>query len=113
MAKADFGDKALKSRPPLGRGARAAEIIVDDGNPRARPAKVAGMVDKPVLHLRRFTMVLQLLEGRLPDVDDGLPVKVAGEDLARQRSSILGLGVCLIGRPSLGILGRHHKRQPP
>jgi hypothetical protein len=90
MAKADLGDKALEPRPPLCRSAGATEIIVNDRDPGPGPAKTAGMIDKPVLDAGRLPVLLQLLQRRLPDVDDRLPVKVAREDLARERGSIRG-----------------------
>ena len=89
MAEPDLGHQALEARPALGRGAGAAEVVVDDADARPRPAQPAGALGEPVLQRRRLAMLLELLQRGLADVDDGQPVKMAGLDLARQHQARL------------------------
>jgi len=83
-AEPDLGHQALEARPDLGRGAGAAEVVVDDDDPLACPAELAGAFGQGVLEPGRLGMAADLLQGRLPDVDDGEPVTVAAADLLRE-----------------------------
>src|SRR3954447_7068493 len=84
VAEADLGDQPLEAGPLRRRGAGAAEVVVDDDHPRAGPSEQAGPVSEGVLDPGRLAVVLELLEGRLPDIDDGQPLEVAVLDLARR-----------------------------
>jgi hypothetical protein len=95
VAEPDLGHQTLEARPPFGRGAGAAEVVVDDADARPRPAQVAGPLGEPVLQRRGLAVVLQLLQRRLADVDDGQPVKMPGLDLARRHQ----VGPALRRRP--------------
>src|SRR4051794_32053537 len=95
VAEPDLGHQALEARPPLGRGAGAAEVVVDDADARPRPARAVGPLGEPVLQRGRLAVLLQLLQRGLADVDDGQPVKVAGLDPARQHQ----VGPALRRRP--------------
>ena len=89
VAEPDLGHQALEARPALGRGAGAAEVVVDDADARPRPAQPAGPLGEPVLQRRGLAVLLELLQRGLADVDDGQPVKMAGLDLARQHQARL------------------------
>ena len=83
-AEPDLGHQPLEARPDLGRGAGAAEVVVDDHDPLAGPAELPGAFGQGVLEPGRLGMAADLLQGRLPDVDDGEPVTVAAADLLRE-----------------------------
>src|SRR3954462_158727 len=84
MAEPNLGHQPLEARPALGRGAGAAEIVVDDADARPRPAQSTGAFGETVLQRRGLAMLLELLQRGLLNVDDGQPVKMARLDLARQ-----------------------------
>src|SRR3954468_405524 len=84
MAEPNLGHEPLEARPALGRGAGAAEIVVDDADARPRPAQPTGAFGETVLQRRGLAMLLELLQRGLSNVDDGQPVKMARLDLARQ-----------------------------
>src|SRR4051812_39634972 len=84
MAEPNLGHEPLEARPALGRGAGAAEIVVDDADARPRPAQSTGAFGETVLQRRGLAMLLELLQRGLSNVDDGQPVKMARLDLARQ-----------------------------
>ena len=81
-AEPDLGHHPLEARPAFGRGAGAAEIVVDDADAWPRPAQPAGAFGQPILQCRGLAVLLELLQRGLADVDDGQPVKMAGLDLA-------------------------------
>jgi hypothetical protein len=39
VAERDFGDQHLEAEPPVSRGARAAEVLVDDRDPEITPCR--------------------------------------------------------------------------
>src|SRR3982750_4413792 len=82
----NLGHQPLKARPPLGGGAGAAEIVINNGHALARPPEVERPINQPVLEAGRLMMALDLLKGGLADVDDGQPVKVGAADLLWYRS---------------------------
>src|SRR3954467_11838937 len=94
-AEPDLGHQALGAGPPLGRGAGAAEVVVDDADARPRPARAVGPLGEPVLRRGRLAVLLQLLQRGLAGGDGGQPVKVAGLDPARQHQ----VGPALRRRP--------------
>ena len=47
------------------------QIIVDDLDPFARPAKAKRAVDKPILKRRAFLVMADLADARLTDIDIG------------------------------------------
>src|SRR3954451_23380441 len=95
MAEPNLGHEPLEARPALGRGAGAAEIVVDDADARPRPAQSTGAFGETVLQRRGLAMLLELLQRGLSNVDDGQPVKMARLDLAPQHRA-----------------GRAHSRRP-
>jgi len=57
--------------PRVARGARPAEILVDDVDALARPAEPDGPLDQAVLQLRALLVLAYLLDRRLAHVDVG------------------------------------------
>jgi hypothetical protein len=55
--EADVGNQAPEARALLGRGARAAEILVDDLDQRAGPAQGNGALDQAVLEIGALAVV--------------------------------------------------------
>src|SRR3954463_14939330 len=84
MAETDLGDQPLETGAALGGGGRKTEILVDDHDLGAWPAQSASSVGEAVLELSGLAVVLDLLEGGLPDVDDGEPIKMMGGHLVRR-----------------------------
>jgi hypothetical protein len=101
-AEPDFGNQTLKARVHCGRGAGAPEIIIDHHHPLTAPAKLEGAFDETVLQPGRLLMPLDLLQGGLPDVDDGQAVTMAALDL-------VGDAHCAPPRR----MDRGHDRGPP
>lgn len=84
MAQTDLGDQALKAGAIRGGGPRASEILIDDDDLLAAPAKVARAVRQAVLEPGRLAVVFNLPKGRLADIDDRLAVAVTGLHLLRK-----------------------------
>src|SRR4051812_13265295 len=84
MAETNLGDQPLETGAALGGGGRKTEILVDDHDLGAWPAQSASSVGEAVLELSGLAVVLDLLEGGLPDVDDGEPIKMMGGHLVRR-----------------------------
>src|SRR3954463_14910075 len=80
----NLGHQPLKARPPLGGGAGAAEIVINDGHALARPPEVECPINQPVLEAGRLMMALDLLEGGLAGVDERPPDKGGGVGPAGQ-----------------------------
>src|SRR5215212_7568204 len=118
MAEADLGDQPLEAGPLRRRGAGAAEVVVDDDHSRAGPPEQAGPVSERVLDPGRLAVVLELLEGRLPDVDNGQPLEVTVFDLARQCPWLRPPGTAhgrsaLVPEPSRGGAAPSARSAPP
>jgi hypothetical protein len=83
LAQADGGHQPLKAGALQAGGAGQAEILIDDQDPRRRPAHPAGLIGELVLPARTLLVALDLLGGGLADIDDGLQALVTGLDLRR------------------------------
>src|SRR3954464_12537130 len=84
MADTNLGAQPLETGAALGGGGRKTEILVDDHDLGAWPAQSASSVGEAVLELSGLAVVLDLLEGGLPDVDDGEPIKMMGGHFVRR-----------------------------
>jgi hypothetical protein len=67
----NLGDKGLKANALKRTGAGFSQIIVNDFDEILRPAKSAGVLDEPVLHVFAFQIVLDLLHRGLAYIDNG------------------------------------------
>ena len=61
VAEPDLGEEPLEAVPLVARGARPAEILVDDVDPLARPAEPDGPLDQAVLQLGALLVLAYLL----------------------------------------------------
>src|SRR3954469_12304564 len=83
LAHSHRGHKALRARARVAAGAGQAEILVNDLDPRRRPAHLLCPVGELVLSTRALLVDQHLPRGRLPDVDECAQAEVAGLDLGR------------------------------
>jgi hypothetical protein len=70
----------LKAWTPVSGAAGAAEIGVNGADPIRFPAQSAGALGEAVLEIDAFLILLRLLRGRLPDVNDRQAAEVTGLD---------------------------------
>src|SRR4051794_33966998 len=85
----DLGDEPLEAEAAFRRGAGSPLVLIDHGDPLARPSQQHGVVDQGILEAGGLLMTLDLLGGRLPDVDDGQPITVVRVDLVAGRDGQL------------------------
>src|SRR5207244_3394964 len=76
-----LGDQLSEPQPPRRRGARAAGVLVDDGDRLARPAQLDGALGQRILARRRLDVALHLTQRRLAHIDDRAPTPVHLGDL--------------------------------
>ena len=105
-AESDIGGEAVEAVALVGGLAGEAEVLVDDGDAVAVPAKRFGPGGQGVLAAGRFGVVLDLGRTRLADVDEGLPLAVGRQDAAFshrgspvQRAAARRLPGCAPGLP--------------
>jgi hypothetical protein len=72
----NFGEDALKSTTVFGRCVTEPLVIVDDQDTVDRPSRRDHVIDQCVLALAQFTVIKDLLESGLTDVDDRQQTKV-------------------------------------
>ena len=77
-----LGHDPLKTSASLGGGGRLGLIVVDDDDPRGRPAPGDREVAEAALNFSRLFIVDYLILARLADIDDGQPFEVPRLDLA-------------------------------
>jgi hypothetical protein len=80
IAKTNLCDQSLKTKAAFDRRARSAKVIVDNHDRLARPSKLNGAINQRVLQARRFLMTFDLLNRRLPNVDDRETVAMLAVD---------------------------------
>jgi hypothetical protein len=80
-AEGDLGDQLLESFPVRGGGAGVALVDVDDGDLAGGPAQRDRPAAQVVLADRGLGVVDDLLEGGLPDIQQGGPGQVGGGHL--------------------------------
>src|SRR5512135_600875 len=81
MIEADLGHQAMEAGPALGGLTAAPLIVIDDQDAGGGPAQLNSPLAELVLERGRFTVLQDLVRGRLADVDDRQPVAVSGPDL--------------------------------
>src|SRR5215471_2692577 len=99
MRQADFGDEALKAWASRGRGARFAQILINDQHLGACPAERERAFDEAILELSRLLMAHYLLGSGLADV--------------HHRESIAMLPLNLAVLPGRERCGGRHRPGPP
>src|SRR5262249_10341932 len=77
----DLRDELAKARPARARGARAAGVLVDDGDGLPQPAELDRPLHQRVLARLRLDVALHLDERRLAHVDNRPPTPVLLRDL--------------------------------
>ncbi len=80
MPHADLGHELLETLAIDRAGPRLAEIAVDDDDPIIGPAQRDGTLAESILALRALGILDDLSDRRLPDVQIGIPLEVAGRD---------------------------------
>ena len=80
-AEGDLGDQLLESFPVGGGGAGLALVDVDHGDLAGGPAERDRLAAQVVLADRGLGVVQDLLEARLPDIEQGGPGQVGGGHL--------------------------------
>jgi len=101
-AEADLRHQALKAKPAFDGGTRAAKIVIDHHNGLPRPAEMKGAIDQSVLQPCRLPGTFDLLNRRLPDVDDCQAFTMPPKDFLGQAAE----------RPRHEIPIRHHRLSP-
>src|SRR5207245_2403249 len=81
LAQTDLGGQLAKTHPPLGRGAGASEVLVDDGDCGLWPAELDRALAERVLAGAGLVVAFNLSEGRLAHVDDRPAAAVGVGDL--------------------------------
>jgi hypothetical protein len=81
VAEPDLGYELLEARPVGRRGARQAEIDVDDDDTLIGPAERHGALPQGVLALGALHVLEDLSNCGLPDVEVGVSTQVACADL--------------------------------
>src|SRR5436190_794353 len=76
LPQPDLGDELLEAEPALARGARAAEVVVDDRARGGRPAELERALPERVLAGARLVVARELGRRRLAHVDDRPPAPV-------------------------------------
>src|SRR5262249_53163435 len=74
----DQGHDFLKAAPPFGRARRAAEVRVDDADPRRVPTGGDGAVLQVILEFQALLIRQDLVRARLADGDEGEAFEVGG-----------------------------------
>jgi hypothetical protein len=69
LAQTDLSDQTLEALPLSAGGARLAQIIIDHGDPLARPTEAASPIDQTILEFRALLMLANLARGGLADID--------------------------------------------
>src|SRR5208283_4395883 len=87
LAEADLGDQPLKAEASFDARAGASEIVVDDDDLLAQPAKLRRPVRERILQLGRLLMALNLLRRGLADIDDRQTILMARENLFAGRAA--------------------------
>jgi len=81
LAEPDLGDQLLEAEAALARCARAASVLVDDGDRLGRPVERERPLAQGVLARLRFQVALELRGRRLAHVDDRPPPPMLLADL--------------------------------
>src|SRR6266849_2725362 len=80
MAQGDLGCEGFKVIACLGACCRLSEIAIEHVDPLGVPAQALGAADQGALRELTVEMLPHLLGARLPDIDHGLPFKMAWGD---------------------------------
>src|SRR4051812_17816387 len=84
MPEPDLGYQPLEAGA-IGRGgAGTAQVVIDHLYAFACPAEAQSALHQSVLQSRRFLVLLDLSQSRLPDIDDGQTIPVATLHLFRK-----------------------------
>src|SRR3954469_19793845 len=81
LPEPDLGDQFPKPDSALGRRARAAEIIVDNGHRPGGPAELDRALAQRILPRPRLVVALELLDGRLAHIHHRAPAPMRVGDL--------------------------------
>ena len=81
LAEADLRHELLEPEPAVRRGARPAEVLVDDRDRRGRPPQLDRALAQRVLTRPRLMVALQLRRRRLAHVHDRAPTPMRVGDL--------------------------------
>lgn len=80
MAQGDLGGEGLQGIAGLSTCGRLAQIAIQHVDPLGVPAQALGAADQGALRELTVEMLPHVLEARLPDIDHGLPFKMAWGD---------------------------------
>ena len=83
LRQRDVGGEPREADALSDAGAGEAQVFVDDRDLLTMPAEGDRAMDEGILPLGRLAVVLDLRGARLPDIDHGSAMRVAGRDLAR------------------------------
>lgn len=83
MSQPDLRDQLLEPQPPVGRRARAAEVLIEDRHRRRRPAQLDRTLSEPVLARAGLVVALKLRGRRLAHIHHRAPATMRLGDLAQ------------------------------
>jgi hypothetical protein len=83
----NFGQKALKPVPLVGRSTALSLVVIDGNDAIPWPSQSDGMVGEGVLPLTRFPMVENLLGIGLAHIDKGETIEVMIKNLRRSQNA--------------------------
>jgi len=78
--------QALEAAPPLRAGPALAKVLIDDVYAFGAPAQLLGPLLQRILTRRGLTMLVNLLDRRLPQVHGGLTIEMVALDLVAHRA---------------------------
>ena len=81
VAQPDLADQALEAQAIIGGGAGLAQVVINNDHLLRRPAQGDGPIAEGVLASGALRVLVNLLEGRLADVEEGVSRQVLGGDL--------------------------------